>query len=330
MIADKIIQAVSTSVLFDMREPDRIFRERGNDAYIKYMLETAEEPLPLSHGFDTLKGLLQGDEHMDFIICSRNSPITSRRALYTLGQEGITPEGVFFTSGRSPVPFLHAYGVHQFKTTNKDDAYAARENGIMSSYYDPEQNEDIVSPESKTNVVPMPRRRKNPQLKPVFLGQTKAHYVFDLDGVVFDDESERFFREHGLESYRNFEAKLMKHPMNKGIAYDMLKKCHDINQKYSGHHRPFDISVVTARGNIAAVRAIETLHQWGIDIDGYMHCLAGKSKEPILRALKEISNGTPIEFFDDQPKYIQQGRDAGILSGHVLGGVDTPKGQNPK
>jgi 5'-nucleotidase len=328
-----IINGVSTSVLFDMSEPDRIFKEGGEEAYVRYMLENADEPLPLSERFEHLRHALETSDHTETVIISRNSPLTSRRAIRTLLQEDIAPERMVFTSGRSPVPFLNAYGIDHFRTTNYDDAVAAyKSERVFSTYYDVQSDAEIDNPNPEpevaaadtpqsADVIQMPsKEKKKPNLKPVYDKETISDYIFDLDGVVLGPESEKFFQEHGLEAYMNYQKAMGHVPSSEGPALNILRKASSINQSYAGHTKPFNNHCVTAQGLWAAIRSIETFHAWGVDFNGTTHFLAGTDKLPVLKVLREQAQqgGRSIEFYDDQRRNVEKGREAGILSGQVL------------
>lgn len=324
----KITEGVSTSVFFDMSEEDAIHREQGTPAYVKYMLERADEPLKLGRAFNDLSYAFNDPEHFDIVVCSRNSPLTARRALLTFQKEGITPVRMFFTNGKPIVPYLKAYDIDHFRSTNQNDVKAANALRILSGYYKPE----LIDSSGNAIKVSVPEHGKkvvsllgqvpvNEPLKEVFGGKVSKHIVFDLDGVVFGPESEEYFQRNGLELYMEWEKSLKEKPMSKGPAYNVLKKYSDINNQYAGEHKPFIISVVTARGHHAAIRAIETLHYWGIDINGETHFRGGGSKEPIFKIMRPLADkeGYNIEFLDDQGRYIQQAENAGIeLAGQVL------------
>ncbi len=346
----KMIKGISTSVLFDMSEPDRIFREQGKDAYIAHMREHADEPLPLGRGFKHLKQAFENPEFEEVVLCSKNSPITARRAIITMQNEGITPGRMFFTNGQSPVPFLEAYGIKHFYTASLKDAAAGNKAGIFSTYYDLEKNKTINNPEmggkrknaATGNIVALYRaeeetqrvqvdaggadviaiQRNLPQsIRPDFNGKIIGHHVFDLDGVVFDSTSEEFFQKHGLQEYDAYERNLHNVPMNHGPAYGLFHHYNGVNNRYGGDDKPYAISIVTARGNNPALRAIETLYQWDEDISGSAHFLAGAPKQPVLEVLAfmALEQGQSIEFYDDQAKNIDMGINAGILSGQVPG-----------
>lgn len=356
----KMIKGISTSVLFDMSEPDRIFREQGKDAYIAHMRDHADKPLPLGHGFKHLKQAFKNPEFEEVVLCSKNSPITARRAIITMQKEGITPGRMFFTNGQSPVPFLEAYGIKHFYTASLKDAVAGNKAGVFSTYYDLEKNKTINNPEmggkrkkpetgnivalhrsedetqraqtdtDRANIVSM-RSKLPPNIRQVFNGKVIGHHVFDLDGVVFDSTSEEFYQKHGLQEYDAYERSLHSVPMNHGPAYGLFHHYNGVNKDYAGDDKPYAISIVTARGNNPALRAIETLFQWDEDISGSAHFLAGTPKQPVLEVLAymALERGQSIEFYDDQAKNIDMGINAGILSGQVPGFQDNEDENEP-
>ncbi len=346
---EKMIKGISTSVLFDMSEPDRIFREQGKESYIAYMKECADEPLPLGRGFKHLKQAFENPDFEEVVLCSKNSPITARRAILTMQNEGITPGRMFFTNGQSPVPFLEAYGIKHFYTASLEDAAAGNKAGVFSTYYDLAQNRRINNPDIEgeqrkqrgAKIVPLYaseeitqppdeitegrviqlKRKLPPNVRPVFNGSIIGHHVFDLDGVVFDGTSEEFFQKHGLQAYDSYEKSLQNVPMNHGPAYELFHHYNGVNKRYAGDDKPYAISIVTARGSNPALRAIETLYQWDEDVSGSAHFLAGTSKQPVLEVLAfmALERGQSIEFYDDQAKNIDMGTKAGMLSGRVPG-----------
>ncbi len=347
---DKMIKGISTSVLFDMSEPDRIFKEKGKESYIAYMKEHADEPLPLGRGFKHLKQAFENPEFEEVVVCSKNSPITARRAIITMQDQGITPGRMFFTNGQSPVPFLEAYKIRHFYTASLKDAADGNKAGVFSTYYDLAKNKRINNPDINAHqnkergaeivplysleeqterpheavegrVIQMRQPSLPPNVRPVFNGSVIGHHVFDLDGVVFDSTSEDFFQKHGLQAYDSYERSLRNVPMNHGPAYELFHHYNGVNQRYAGEDKPYAISIVTARGSNPALRAIETLYQWDEDVSGSAHFLAGAPKQPILEVLAfmALERGQSIEFYDDQAKNIDMGIKAGILSGQVPG-----------
>jgi 5'-nucleotidase len=316
----KIRIAISTSVLFDMSRPKAIFDDHGEAAYIRHMIKNRDNPLPLGRHFEGLKHIFNSELN-DVVVISRNNPITARRAIMTLQQHGVTPAQLLFTSGRSPVPYLKAYNLNRFLTTHAQDAEDGQAAGILSNFYDPSH---IASAAPRKRLIKNFRSSAQPQ-KPVYTGH-QHETVFDLDGVLFDQESERVFKAQGLAGYREHEGKNRDQSLNSGPAFKYLKVLDAQNDHFAPGRPPHIISIVTARGKEAAIRAIETLAKWGININGESHFLEGRSKTPILEimAARASAEGMTIELLDDQGRHVLGAAEAGIFAGIVPGFASAP------
>lgn len=322
----KIINAITTSLLFDMREPNQIFREQGTQAYQAHMIKYADIPLPLGPYFDEFFTELQS-EYVEFILCSRNDPITAYRAINTLAKHDLVPEQFLFTGGKSPIPFLQSYDIDCFYTTNQQDANDASDHGLLGVYHPldphaPANNNQKPNPQAPRDVIPLPGTQPG-SVRNMYNGAAQKQVIFDIDGVIVDQEGEKFFQEngHNVHLYHQREKELRHLKMNPGPAYKLWKKYQHINAQSTPGKEPFIISIVTARGSHAAVRALETFHQDGDRINGTVHCMAGKPKEPVLKIIAALSAAQKItcEFLDDQGKNVKMGTRAGIRSGHVAG-----------
>lgn len=315
---NKIRIAISTSVLFDMSKPNAIFKEHGEDAYIRHMVRKKDKPLPLGQYFDSLKNKFNHDLY-EIVVFSRNNPITARCAIMTLQHQGITPAQLIFTCGRSPVPYLETYGIQRFMTTHKQDAEDCHTTGILATLYDPSHIAAVKAGRKLKADFQTSSLSTQPQ-KLVYTGP-QDHTVFDLDGVLFDQESEHVYKDQGLPGYREHEGRNRDVPLNPGTAYRYLKALDAQNDHFAPECPPHIISIVTARGKEAAIRAIETLAKWEINITGEAHFLEGRPKTPILQimAARAHKEGMTIEFFDDQIRHIKDAAAHGIFAGQVPG-----------
>ncbi len=323
----KITHAVSTSVLFDMSEADGIYKSKGPEAYIQHMIERQDEPLKPGPAFETFRGYLDNPEIFEVILASRNSPITARPAILSLRNEGLTLEKMFFTSGRSPVPYLPAYGLSAdsgsfYHTANQQDSEDAARLGILSPYHWPNNTAPVVTKSPTDDNVVSLKKDKKSSVRPVFDGKRTHDVVFDLDCVVFDSLSDDFYRQHGLVAYRQMEHSQYGVPIGKGPAYNAFAKHIDINDRYSDQGaKPFDVHVVTVRGGPAGYRGLETLYQWRTGANISAHFLSGGDKEPVLRVIAQLAKEAkrqPPVMYDDQPKYVEQARNAGLTAGQIL------------
>jgi 5'-nucleotidase len=117
--------------------------------------------------------------------------------------------------------------------------------------------------------------------------------TFDGDAVLFDGESERIFREQGLEaSYAN-ESLLARTPMGAGPFGRLLKTISSLQKLIPAHDPSIRVALVTARNAPAHERVLHTLDAWDVRVD-QMFKLGDFERSSFLTVLK------PHIFFDDQ------------------------------
>ena len=133
--------------------------------------------------------------------------------------------------------------------------------------------------------------------------QDQLRIAFDLDAVLFSDESEKIYKEQGLEKYIEHERK---NPL-KRFAESIGKM-----QEKLRHLDPCPIRTyfVTARGEDVEERAIRTLEKWGLVLPE-SRCLNGGDKGPLLGEIK------PHIFFDYGLHNVESESHHGVPSGHV-------------
>jgi 5'-nucleotidase len=116
--------------------------------------------------------------------------------------------------------------------------------------------------------------------------------AFDGDAVLFSDESEKIYKEKGLEAFIEHEKINARKPLPEGPFAKLLKTLSFLQNELKDDN-PIRTALVTARSWLAHERVIRTLREWGIRIDEAFF-LGGAAKESILKAF-----GAHI-FFDDQ------------------------------
>jgi 5'-nucleotidase len=137
--------------------------------------------------------------------------------------------------------------------------------------------------------------------------------AFDGDAVLFSDESERVYKEHGLERFTQVEQDAAKLPMSAGPFKDFLMMLNQLQTEYSEPDSPIRTALVTARSAPAHERVIRTLRSWGIRIDEAIF-LGGMGKGPFLESF-----GADF-FFDDQRGHCDSAREH-VATGHVPHGI---------
>ncbi len=318
---EKLVLGITTSVLFDMSKPDACFKRYGREGYRAYMAERIDEPLPLNDGFGYAQNFSNRNNH-EVVLLSRNDPVTAIRAVRTMVKHGIVPLAFAFTNGADPTRYLHAYGIDNLMTANKDDAEMAVARGFAASYVENPRHVDPVAISfKKANVTPIPTEHQR-QSNVVVLGQNtpkidlQEHHIFDFDGVVAGLSSEKIYQERGLDLYREFERSNLGRPLESGPYFKWLKKLTDNDDQYL-------TSICTIRGGWPAFRCLYDLTRKGIAINGEFHATAGRDKEAFLSVLKS-SYPLPALFYDDREKYVKQAGRAGLLAGQVIH-ADDPK-----
>ena len=142
--------------------------------------------------------------------------------------------------------------------------------------------------------------------------------AFDGDAVLFSDESERIYREQGLEAFTEYEASEARKPLSGGPFKAFLAALHHIQTLCGADASPIRTALVTARAAPAHERVVRTLRAWNIRIDEAIF-LGGMEKGPFLRAF-----GADI-FFDDQQGHCDSASQH-VATGHVPHGVaNAPK-----
>jgi len=137
--------------------------------------------------------------------------------------------------------------------------------------------------------------------------------AFDGDAVIFSDESERIFKERGLEAFTENEQQTARQALSGGPFKDFLMALNKIQTEYPENSSPIRTALVTARSAPAHERVIRTLREWGIRIDEAIF-LGGMEKGPFLKSF-----GADI-FFDDQERHCISARDH-VATGHVPHGI---------
>ena len=126
--------------------------------------------------------------------------------------------------------------------------------------------------------------------------EKQIRIAFDGDAVLFSDDSERLFREKGLEAFEENEKRNAKNPLSAGPFAKFLKTLSNLQRRFPSadtKQSPIRTALVTSRCAPAHERVLRTLRAWDVRIDEAFF-MGGVSKQDVLRAF-----GADI-FFDDQ------------------------------
>lgn len=295
---EKLVVAVSSRALFDLDESHAIFEKEGVDAYCRYQVENEDVPLHPGVAFSLVKKLLALNERnpanprVEVILLSRNSADTGLRIFNSIQHHGLNIERAAFTRGESTHSYISAFGAHLFLSAEPDDVRKALEAGFAAATILPSVTTTLTGTTS------------NP---------SQLRIAFDGDAVLFSDESERIYKQNGLDAFESNEVMAAKRPLPGGPFKSFLAMLHRIQLDYPADTSPLRTALITARGAPSHERVIRTLRAWNIRIDEALF-LGGKDKGDFLSAF-----GADI-FFDDQQKHCESARQH-VATGHVPHGV---------
>ncbi|XP_051945345.1 cytosolic 5'-nucleotidase 1A-like [Xyrauchen texanus] len=137
--------------------------------------------------------------------------------------------------------------------------------------------------------------------------------AFDGDGVLFSDESERVFKEQGLEGFIQNEHNLEDTLLGLGPLSDFVQAL--VHLQLLQQDCPIRTYLITSRDtNSPGIRALKTLQNKKLEINEAVF-LCGSPKGPVLKAIK------PHIFFDDQMLHVKGALENGVIGAHVPFGV---------
>ncbi len=289
----KLVVAISSRALFNLDESHHIFETEGKEAFCRYQIEHEDEILEPGFAYALVKKFLAINSGfaespiVEIILLSQNSADTGLRIFNSIAHHQLNITRAAFTSGTSPYGYIPAFGAHLFLSANHDDVSKALRAGYAAA--------TILSGSATAN--------KSEQLR----------IAFDGDSVLFSDESERIYQQHGLDAFTQNETVDAKKPLTGGPFKDFLAALHRIQTRFSEDSSPIRTALVTARSAPSHERVVRTLRAWGVRIDEALF-LGGMDKGAFLDAF-----GADI-FFDDQKKHCESaGRH--VPAAHVPHGI---------
>lgn len=296
-----LIIAVSSRTLFDLSEEHDIFLQKGVDEYREFQLQNESKALKPGVAFALIKKLLaikhpQTQQPLvEVVLISRNNGDTGLRIFNSIEHYGLNIERAAFSNGKSPFGYLRAFGAHLFLSAHNKDVEQALAAGFAAAH--------LLTKTSK---------------KDNNSTQKQVRIAFDGDAVLFSDDSERIYKQHGLEAFRQNESEKADVELNSGPFKPFLSALHTIQALFKVDETPIRTALVTARSAPSHKRVILTLRKWGIRIDEALF-LGGLEKSEFLKSFQADI------FFDDQLVHIQSASDQDLTSGHVPHGIANKK-----
>jgi 5'-nucleotidase len=128
---------ISTRALFDLSAEDEVLRAHGRDAYRRYQLERVEETLPPGPGLGLIRTLLRESSEagrgLEVVIFSDGVADASLRVLSSARKHELEVGRAAFTGGDALAPYLRAFRVDLFLSTDEEEAGSALEAGTAAA-----------------------------------------------------------------------------------------------------------------------------------------------------------------------------------------------------
>ena len=296
---NKLTIAISSRALFDLEESHRVYVNEGVEAYCKYQIEHEDELLVEGSAFPLVRKLLALNDdttdkpRVEVVLLSKNSADTGLRVFNSIQAHGLDISRAAFTSGRTPYRYVEPFSVDLFLSADGPDVAEALEMGFAAA-----------------TIVPSKISSQN---------SDQLRIAFDGDAVIFSDDSEKIYKEHGLKAFVDSEKEAAKEPMPGGPFKNFLSALHSIQASFPVNESPIRTALVTARAAPAHERVIRTLRAWDIRIDEALF-LGGMEKGEFLNAFDADI------FFDDQLTHCDSAKEH-VPTGHVPHGIANKSGE---
>lgn len=294
-VLDPLVVAVSSRALFNLEKEHQLFEKEGVTAYRQYQEAHKNEPLEKGVAFDFVQRLLNLNTHLKklngnndafrVIVLSRNSPESGERFFCSCRHYHLPIYSGAFTSGHSTFPYLSAFGVSLFLSANKENVIQAVRKNQPAGWV--MQNRQTIAAEKEDS---------NP---------SELRIAFDFDGVIVNDDSEKQFKEKGLNGFQEYEQENVEKPHEAGPLQDLFLKLAAFQNldALRGQEDPYfepaiRIAIVTTRGAPSEQRLITTLRNYGMHA-AELFLMAGHPKSKVLEAFR------PHIYFDDQITHLE-------------------------
>lgn len=285
----KLVVAIASSALFDLGEADRIYTERGVDAYRAYQREHENDVLEPGVAFPFIRRLLlfnrsEEDSPVEVVLLSRNDPDTGLRVFNSIAAHGLDLTRAAFLTGNPPFRYIPGFNASIFLSADARNVEEAIRAGHPAGLVlDSVRNDDADDPELRV--------------------------AFDFDGVVADDAAEQVFQAQGIDAFHRSETEREDLPHGAGPLQELFFRIADLQKleteraaDEAGYERRLKVAIVTCRSAPAHRRVVTSLREWGITVDQAFF-LGGIDKSRILRIFR------PHLFFDDQQLHLDRAVD---------------------
>src|SRR5690625_629152 len=105
-LSEKLVVAVASSALFNLRDSDHVFQSKGESAYREYQRENEMNILETGVAYPLVKRLLDLNDSesqpIEVVLFSRNDPDTGLRVFNSIEHYGLNISRAVFVTGKNP------------------------------------------------------------------------------------------------------------------------------------------------------------------------------------------------------------------------------------
>lgn len=295
----KIRILMSSRVLLDLEEADRVFKEKGLEEYIAYIRAKGAyekdfdanaggrrlSPGPLAAFAAAALRLNAGQKEpiVEIGVICKDEVDSALPIMRNLDLNGLSDVDFRVSTAGDPIALSDhkSFGTDLLLTRNADDAQFAINNGIAAA------------------AINFPSNGSSYERGP----HEPVRIWVDGDAVAFGSSAELRYRTEGLDKYRKLEEEEFNVGIEPGPFTAVLAKISALNASFPRGKQPFEISLLTARGGNGAARVLTIAEQHGIKFNGRMYFLGGAAKVEILKEHK------PDLFVDDQMVHLKDAKE---------------------
>lgn len=214
-LTNPLVIGISSRALFNLEQENKIFEEQGLESYTKYQIEHETDTLQKGSAYQLVKAFLGLNKLMDqrlveVIVMSRNSPDTSLRIFNSIDDYDLDITRAALTGGSPIAPYLHAFKTDLFLSAYGPDVQQAIDSNIAAG------------------VILAGSAHVNPKAK---VEQIKI--AFDGDAVLFNSDSEKIYRQQGLDAFAAHEKAKADIPLGEGPFVNFLRTIAHIQAKFT-------------------------------------------------------------------------------------------------
>lgn len=295
-ISNKLVIALATSAVLNLRTSDRIFKTQGREAYKRHHEKYMDVPFEKGLAFTFIERLLHLNKlfsdisPVEVVLFSHNTIETAQRAFRTFKHYGLDitrgcfcPDGDFF-------PYLPDYNVSLFLSAHEPTVRQAMAFGQPAGLV---IGKDIDHARTDFGL----------------------RIGIDFDGIYADDESEAIFKEKELSGFIENEVNNSGKVHGPGPMYKLVQHLMNIRRLENAmiasdpkYVRYITMALITARCAPAHERVVTTLKAGNVEIDQAFF-MGGLPKKPIIERFR------PHLYLDDQITHLHD--IAGVPLVHV-------------